>query len=107
MRNRYRQRRDLLTAALAPLHERGLPPIRGISAGLQLLVPLPADGPTELEIMRLAADEGLAVEGLSWHWHTGAGPRGGLVIGFSRPAERAYPQAVATLAKVLGRALSA
>jgi GntR family transcriptional regulator / MocR family aminotransferase len=105
MRNRYRQRRDLLTAALAPLHERGLPPTRGIRAGLQLLVPLPANGPSERDVVELAAAHGLALEGLSWHWHAASGPSRGLVIGFSRPAERAYPTAVATLASVLAQTL--
>jgi GntR family transcriptional regulator / MocR family aminotransferase len=106
MRGRYRRRRDLLTAALAPLHRHRLPPTPGISAGLQLLVPLPADGPDEPEVVQLAAAEGLALEGLGQHWHAGAGPRRGLVIGFSRPAESSYVDAVAMLAAVLRRALA-
>ena len=59
----------------------------------------------EREVIELAAAQGLALEGLSWHWHTGAGPSRGLVIGFSRPAESAYPAAVATLAGVLAETL--
>ena len=69
------------------------------------LARLPANGPSERDVVELAAAHGLALEGLSWHWHAASGPSRGLVIGFSRPAERAYPTAVATLASVLAQTL--
>jgi GntR family transcriptional regulator/MocR family aminotransferase len=101
MRLRYRRRRDLLITALEQIRPNL---IIGIPAGLQTLVRLPADGPTEEELIALAATEGLALEGLSRHWHTSRPDRQGLIIGFCGPSERAYPAAVALLTRVLHRA---
>jgi GntR family transcriptional regulator / MocR family aminotransferase len=101
MRLRYRRRRDLLINAL----ERVRPQlVTGISAGLQALVRLPEDGPNEGELVRLAASEGLWLEGLGPHWHGDRPYEQGLIIGFSRPSEGAYPAAVSLLVRVLRRA---
>jgi GntR family transcriptional regulator/MocR family aminotransferase len=70
-----------------------------------VLIRLPTAGPTEDELVALAAAEGLALEGLGQHWHGKHSDRQGLIIGFCRPSERAYPAAVALLARVLHRAL--
>jgi GntR family transcriptional regulator/MocR family aminotransferase len=102
VRLRYRRRRDALISALEDVHP-GL--IVGISAGLQALVRLPAGGPSENELIELAAAEGLTLEGLGSHWHGESPQPQGLIIGFSRPSERAYPAAVSLLVRVLRRAL--
>jgi GntR family transcriptional regulator / MocR family aminotransferase len=102
MRMRYRRRRDLLITALEQIHPHL---IIGIPAGLQTLIRLPTSGPTEDELVALAAAEGLALAGLGPHWHRRHPARQGLIIGFCRPSERAYPAAVALLARVLHRAL--
>ena len=101
MRARYRRRRDLLISALDRVRPKL---VTGISAGLQALVRLPTDGPTEDELIQVAAAEGLSLEGLASHWHTEPALPG-LIIGFSRPSERAYPAAVSLLVRVLHRTL--
>ena len=102
MRLRYRRRRDVLITALEQIQPHL---IIGIPAGLQTVIRLPSGGPTEDELIALAAAEGLALEGLGDHWHGKRADRQGLIIGFCRPSERAYPAAVALLARVLHRAL--
>jgi GntR family transcriptional regulator/MocR family aminotransferase len=95
-RLRYRRRRDLLVARL-----RGVG-VGGVAAGLQALVDLPPGGPGEAEVLRGAAAEGLAVDGLGEHWHTPGPDRAqGLVVGYGTPGEGGYPAALAALAKVL------
>lgn len=100
MRQRHRRRRDLLVAALA---ERA-PSVRvsGIAAGLHAVLDLPAG--TEQSVLGAAAWQGLAVEGLSGFLHPaaakGAG-RDGLVVGYSTPAEHAYPPALDALCRAL------
>ena len=102
MRLRYRRRRDHLLSTLNAI----VPDLAtGIAAGMQVPVVLPVDGPGEREVVAAAADEGLALEGLSRHWHGGAAPAGGLLIGFSKPSEAAYPAAVSVLARILRRML--
>jgi GntR family transcriptional regulator/MocR family aminotransferase len=102
-RLRYRRRRDLLIARLAPGPGQSLPGlrVRGISAGLQALVSLPAGGPGEQEVLARAAQHGLALEGLAGHWHRAGDHPQGIVAGFATPSQRAYPAALETLARVL------
>jgi GntR family transcriptional regulator / MocR family aminotransferase len=78
--------------------------VGGVSAGLQALVQLPAEGPDEDEVEALARREGLAVSGLAEHWHTPGDHVRGLVIGFAAPTESAYPAALSLLRRVLVRA---
>jgi len=107
-RQRYRRRRDALVAALEPLAPcLGRPLVTGVPAGLQALVRLPDDGPSDDEVVELAAAEGLALEGLGRHWHSPGPHPQGLIVGFCRPSERTYPAAVALLTRVLRRALPA
>ena len=100
VRLRYRRRRDLLIQALAGV---GPDLVAGIPAGLQAPVRLPPGGPGEQDLIAAAAADGLALEGLSEHWHDARDRPQGLLIGFSKPSERAYPAAVALLAQVLRR----
>jgi GntR family transcriptional regulator / MocR family aminotransferase len=94
-RLRYRRRRDLLLDRLGA--RRG---VRGIAAGLHALVEVR----DETDVLERAEAEGLAVGRLGEHWHaredTGGRPQG-LVVGYGTPRERAYPDALEVLVKVL------
>jgi GntR family transcriptional regulator/MocR family aminotransferase len=102
-RLRYRRRRDLLIARLAPGPGRSLPGLRigGVAAGLQALLSLPAEGPGEQELLARAAQHGLALDGLAGHWHQPGDHPQGIVVGFGTPSQRAYPVALEALARVL------
>ncbi len=116
-RLRYRRRRDLLVARLRS-HS-----LHGIAAGLHALVSLPADGPSESDVLRHAATYGLAVGDLDSHW-LNTGPAApdraaaepnrlvadgsappvrpqGLIVGYGTPSESGFPAALDTLARVL------
>ncbi|MET7340237.1 PLP-dependent aminotransferase family protein [Streptomyces sp. NPDC087866] len=98
MRLRYRNRRDQLVAALA---ERA-PQIRvsGIAAGLHAVLELPEG--SEAEVIRAAAWQGLAVEGLAFYRHPDADPRReALVIGYGTPTDSAWTGALDALLRVL------
>ncbi|OBF44990.1 GntR family transcriptional regulator [Mycolicibacterium peregrinum] len=103
MRNRYRQRRDTLVAALAGFDLR----IDGLAAGVNMLLTLP-DG-AEPEVLRRAGEAGIALNGLSLMRHPLAGPDtpdpDGVIIGFGAPAEHAFGPAVDALCGVLSAAL--
>jgi GntR family transcriptional regulator/MocR family aminotransferase len=105
MRLRYRRRRDLLTGTLGQIGPDVVARVAGVPAGLQAPVPLPASGPDEADVVAAAAAEGLALEALGVHSFGDLGHVPGLLIGFSKPTERAYPAAVALLARVLRRVL--
>jgi GntR family transcriptional regulator / MocR family aminotransferase len=99
-RLRYRRRRDDLIAALAQV-----PAVRarGIAAGLHAVLDLPADGPSEADVLAALAADGVAADGLSRYWHR-AGPRpSGLVVGFGAPSEHAFPAALDALVGALAR----
>ncbi|MDH2426608.1 PLP-dependent aminotransferase family protein [Sphaerisporangium sp. TRM90804] len=107
-RLRYRRRRDLLVATIGPGPGRPRGPVvRGIAAGLHVLIGLPPDGPAEPEVLARAAEHGLALSGLgpSWH-HPGDHPQG-LVVGYATPPEHAYPAALDALTEVLTEVLEA
>jgi len=92
-RLRYRRRRDQLLDRLGGKHD-----VRGIAAGLHALVEV-AD---EKAALKRAEAEGLAVGHLGDHWHApGEGRPQGLVVGYGTPRERAYPEALEVLVKVL------
>ncbi|MEV7690201.1 PLP-dependent aminotransferase family protein [Streptomyces bungoensis] len=92
-RLRYRRRRDQLLDRLG-----GRRRVRGVAAGLHALV----DVPDEDAVLARAEAEGLAVGRLGSHWHAPGGDRPqGLVVGYGTPRERAYPEALEVLAKVL------
>ncbi|MFF5476894.1 PLP-dependent aminotransferase family protein [Streptomyces sp. NPDC012935] len=94
-RLRYRRRRDQLVELLGARRQ-----VRGIAAGLHALVEVD----DEARVLARAEEEGLAVGHLGEHWHApgcGEGRPQGLVVGYGTPRERAYPQALAVLGKVL------
>lgn len=98
MRLRYRRRRDQLVAALA---ERA-PSIRisGIAAGLHAVLELPEG--SEADVVRSAAWQGLAVEGLSSFRHPDAEvSREALVIGYGTPTDSAWAGTLDALVRVL------
>ena len=100
-RTRYRRRRDLLVGALAD-RVPALQP-QGIAAGLHLLLPLPANGPREAEVVAALAADGIAVHGLSAYWHHRGRRAGGLVVGYGTPPEHAYRAAVDAFTLTLRR----
>ncbi len=102
-RLRYRRRRDLLLDRLESRPANPAPgySLHGVAAGLHALISLPATGPDEEQLLARAADQDVALEGMSDHWH-GEGPRpGGLIVGYGSCTDRAYPAALDALASVL------
>ncbi|MET7711189.1 PLP-dependent aminotransferase family protein [Streptomyces sp. NPDC005407] len=99
MRQRHRRRRDQLTAVLA---ERA-PQVRvtGIAAGLHAVLRLPPG--TERAVVKAAAWQGLAVEGLADYRHPDfpADGRDGLVVGYATPPEHTYGGALDALCRSL------
>ncbi len=90
----YRSRRDRLVAAL-PDH---LKP-RGISAGLQLFVPLSATA--EAAVPASAARHSLAIEPVSPHAIRATDPLTGLMIGYAASSKGSFGGALAALRAVL------
>jgi GntR family transcriptional regulator / MocR family aminotransferase len=90
----YRARRDRLVAALP---KRLVP--QGISAGLQLFVPLSAD--EEAAVPAAAARHSLAIETLSPHAMSGAAPLPGLIIGYGAASKPSFGGALTALLGVL------
>ncbi|MGW2177413.1 MocR-like pyridoxine biosynthesis transcription factor PdxR [Streptomyces sp. NPDC001732] len=98
MRLRYRRRRDQLVEALA---ERA-PEVRisGIAAGLHAVLELPEG--SEPSVLRAAAWQGLALEGISRFRHPDAAPgRDALVIGYGTPTDSAWTGTLDALCRVL------
>lgn len=99
MRNHYRRRRDHLVSALAGFDVG----IRGVAAGVNMLLTLP-DG-AEPEVLRRAGEAGIALTGLASMRHPLAHPDipdpDGVIIGFGAPAEHAFRPAVEALCGVL------
>ncbi|MEW2396587.1 PLP-dependent aminotransferase family protein [Streptomyces sp. NPDC046862] len=92
-RLRYRRRRDQLLGRLGAGRT-----VRGIAAGLHALVEVP----DETEALARAEAEGLAIGRLGDHWHAPDGERPqGLVVGYGTPRERAFPEALEALGRVL------
>ncbi|MGW6524323.1 MocR-like pyridoxine biosynthesis transcription factor PdxR [Streptomyces sp. NPDC054962] len=99
-RTRYRRRRDALVAALAA----HAPAIRvtGIAAGLHAVLRLPPG--TEEAVVRAAAYQGLAVDGLTLrHRHPDAvtEPLDALVVGYGTPPDHAWSGALDALCAAL------
>ncbi|MET7696296.1 PLP-dependent aminotransferase family protein [Streptomyces sp. NPDC005485] len=92
-RLRYRRRRDQLLDRLGTRRR-----VQGIAAGLHALV----DVPNEAETLARAEQEGLAIGRLGDHWHNPDDDRPqGLVVGYGTPRERAFPEALEALGRVL------
>ncbi|GGV49380.1 GntR family transcriptional regulator [Streptomyces longisporoflavus] len=99
MRQRYRNRRDQLVAALAA-HAPHISPT-GVAAGLHAVLRLPPG--TEQSTAKAAAWQGLALEGLAEFRHPEATmpASDGLVVGYSTPPEHAYGAALEALCRAL------
>ena len=96
----YRRRRDQLVTALrqhAPAVQ-----VAGITAGLHLLLRLPA-GQTEDAVIARAAGLGLALEGLGAYPAPGGPHPQALVAGYGTPPEHAFTGAVDRLTAALAR----
>ena len=100
MRQVYRRRRDLLTAALAEF----LPnlPIGGVAAGLHLMLHLPA-GTDERTVVAAAATRSIHVFGASRYRARPRETAPALVIGYGGVSEPLIREGVQQLAKVIQR----
>ncbi|AXB44597.1 PLP-dependent aminotransferase family protein [Amycolatopsis albispora] len=92
----YRNRRDRLLSRLP----RQLHP-SGISAGLHLLVPLPATGPSEAEVLDHARRHSLALETLRDTWISPGPHAQGIIVGYAAPADHAFAPAIDALMATL------
>ena len=104
MRRVYRQRQEQLLDALRD----GVPwfDLTGIAAGLHVTAYLTDDGMREAELVDFASGRSFALWGLSQHrlaarTTDATSERDGIVLGFSRSTDRAYPDAVAALVAIL------
>jgi GntR family transcriptional regulator / MocR family aminotransferase len=95
MRQRYRRRRDALLDTLAGRR------VRGVAAGLHLVLDLPPG--EEAPLITRGAEEGLALDGLAAYWHDPKDRPEGLVLGYAAPPEHAYAQTLAVLRTSLPR----
>jgi GntR family transcriptional regulator/MocR family aminotransferase len=93
----YQRRRDLLLDRLRP---DGFA-VHGSAAGLHALVRLPPGGPTEDDVLRVAAEHGVAVGHLGRCWHQPGDHPQGIIVGYGTPYESAYPAALDALVTVL------
>ncbi|MDT9688843.1 PLP-dependent aminotransferase family protein [Streptomyces sp. P9(2023)] len=99
MRQRYRERRNRLVAALAE-HAPHVE-VTGIAAGLHAVLRLPPG--TETATVNAATWLGLALDGLTGFRHPAAEtpPLDGLVVGYATPPDHAYAAALAALCQIL------
>lgn len=94
----YRRRRDKLVQALT--QHLASTTIRGASAGLHLLVELPADL-SEQEAVARGLTRGLALEGLASYRIGAAMHPPALIVGYGMPPEHAFTAAITRLCGVL------
>ena len=102
VRARYRARRDRLVellAAKAPM----VTPI-GISAGLRVLLELPADGLAGVELAARAAQRSIELFPLDRHHHDGRAARDGVVVGYGALPEHEVDAAFRALGDLLAGA---
>jgi GntR family transcriptional regulator/MocR family aminotransferase len=104
MRARYRVRRDRLLAMLAE-HVPTATPV-GISAGLRVLLELPAEAPSGDELAERAAQQSIELFPVGRCYHTGRAIRDGLVIGYAALPEHAFESGVTALGDFLERSLA-
>jgi GntR family transcriptional regulator/MocR family aminotransferase len=99
MRGRYRARRDRLTAMLSE-RAPGLTPV-GISAGLRVLLELPAGGPSAQQLAEHATTRSIELFPVGAFHHHGAPRRDGIVLGYGSLPEHAYEAGVSALGDLL------
>ncbi|MFC9791894.1 PLP-dependent aminotransferase family protein [Streptomyces sp. NPDC127584] len=98
MRLRYRRRRDQLVAAVAEHAPETR--VSGIAAGLHAVLALPPG--TEQDVLRAAAWNGLAVQGVNqFRRPTVPATLDGLVVGYGTPSDSAWPGALDALLRTL------
>ncbi|MET7734312.1 PLP-dependent aminotransferase family protein [Streptomyces sp. NPDC005402] len=99
MRQRYRDRRDRLVAALAE-HAPHIE-VSGVAAGLHAVLRLPPG--TERSAVQAAGRQGVALDGLAEFRHpdTDMPAHDGLVVGYATPSEHAYGAALDALCGAL------
>ncbi|MFJ7072510.1 PLP-dependent aminotransferase family protein [Streptomyces sp. NPDC098781] len=102
MRQRYRNRRDRLVAALAA-HAPDVE-VTGVAAGLHAVLRLPPG--SERSTVKAATWQGVALDGLAEFRHPEAAQadmpvRDGVVVGYATPSEHAYGAALEALCEVL------
>jgi GntR family transcriptional regulator / MocR family aminotransferase len=102
IRATYKRRFEQLSALVAALSQT-IPGLRlqGMHAGGQAPLLLPAGGPTEQDVISLAATHGLGLEGLAASSHTPGIHPPGLLIGYAHPADHRYPSTLQALGRVL------
>ncbi|GAA1565797.1 PLP-dependent aminotransferase family protein [Kribbella hippodromi] len=104
-RLKYRRRRDELLRRLA----QDVPTVgvRGAAAGVQLVLELPADGPSDDVVTSIAAMHGLQISTLSSAWHGDPqDKRCCIAVGYASPADHAWSGALDTLTEVLRTVLT-
>jgi GntR family transcriptional regulator/MocR family aminotransferase len=103
MRTVYHRRRDDLEQAIAGQR----PDLRlaGISAGMHALIYLPSQGPSEDQLLSLAARGSIALHTLGPYWHTltASSPQA-IIVGYGTPAGHAYQRALDALTRLLAQA---
>jgi GntR family transcriptional regulator / MocR family aminotransferase len=104
MRTRYRARRDRLLAMLAERAPSATPV--GISAGLRLLLELPAGAPPAEELIKRAAHQSIELFPVGRCYHSGRAMREGLVIGYAALPEHAFESGLAALGDFLEASLA-
>ncbi|MFI6446396.1 PLP-dependent aminotransferase family protein [Kitasatospora sp. NPDC050543] len=99
MRRRYRRRRDQLVATLA--EQAPHVAVTGIAAGLHAVLRLPRG--TERSVLKGAAWQGLAVDGLAPYRHPASPmpPEDGLVVGYGAPPDHGFAAALEALCRSL------
>jgi GntR family transcriptional regulator/MocR family aminotransferase len=103
MRTRYRARRDRLLAMLA---ERAPTATTvGVSAGLRVLLELPAEAPSADALTERAAQQCIELFPVGRCYHGGRATRDGLVIGYAALPEHAFERGLAALGDFLEASL--
>jgi GntR family transcriptional regulator / MocR family aminotransferase len=105
MRARYRTRRDRLIAMLA-VRAPALTPV-GISAGLRVLLELPAHGPTAEELAQEAATRSIELFPVKAFHHHGPPPRDGIVLGYGSLPEHGFEAGLRALGELLEEVFAA
>jgi GntR family transcriptional regulator/MocR family aminotransferase len=99
MRARYRGRRDRLLGVLAECAPVLVP--AGISAGLGVMLELPASGPTSGELITEAAPRSLELFPLAPYYASADAVRDGVVVGFGALPEHDFEAGLSALGELL------
>ncbi|WP_445188901.1 MocR-like pyridoxine biosynthesis transcription factor PdxR [Pseudonocardia sp. Cha107L01] len=93
----YRRRRDAAIQALSTFLPDAVP--TGVAAGLHLYVQLPA-GSDERRLVDTAREQGLLLEGASWHWADPDSAPPALVLGYGSLGESAIRDGLARIGSI-------